>query len=81
MNVKVLFGKKLKRKAILKTPVEQIGAWAFSFYWNNIETTDSSFEDLLLTLNTMELGPEFEFSYEELEDIADRLIVAEDVVL
>ena len=37
--------------------------------------------ELLLTLNKMELGPEFAYTYEELEQIADDLIAGKDVKL
>ena len=35
----------------------------------------------LLHLGTMELGPEFAFTYEELEKIAYKFIAGKDVVL
>jgi len=42
---------------------------------------DKEFRDLLITLGGMEMGPEFERSYEELNNIADKLIAGEDVKL
>ncbi len=81
MNIRVFFGKILKLKVTSKIPSEEIGSWAFSFYWENILTIDSDFEDILLTLNKMELGPEFAFTYEELEKIADNLIAGKEVKL
>ncbi|MCH1430715.1 MAG: hypothetical protein L7U87_08185 [Chlamydiales bacterium] len=74
MNLREIFGQELKNFVINRKPITQIGSWAFSFYWDNIEQVDSDFEDVLLILNKMELGEEFAFSYEELGKIADDLI-------
>lgn len=81
MNLQVSYGKELKKYITMKAPTEKIGQWAFSFYWKNIEHIDLNFREILLTLNTMELGPEFAFSYEELNKIADDLIAGKDVKL
>ena len=81
IDFKKIFGKELKQKIIAREPVSKIGAWAFSFYWENILQIDSDFEDILLKLNTMELGYEFALTYEKLEKIANDLIEGKDVVL
>jgi hypothetical protein len=41
----------------------------------------SELVDFLVTLGMMELGPEFEYSYEELNEIADRLLAGDKTVL
>jgi hypothetical protein len=75
------FGKELKDKIYLKQPTEELGAWAYSIYFNNMLEIDDNFREVLLTLNKMELGPEFAYSYEELEKIADDLIAGRKVKL
>lgn len=81
MYTKVQFGKELKERAMKKQPVMEIGIWAHSTYLQYIEDIDLDFRDILLTLNTMELGPEFAFTYEELNKIADDLIAGRAVHL
>ena len=81
MYTKVNFGRDLKNKIINRQNLINIGIWAYSVYldWPDIE--DDDFLDLLLDLSRMELGPEFAFTYEELEQIADDLIAGKDVKL
>lgn len=81
MDIKQAYGHELKKYVLAKSPTEKIGMWAFSFYWDNIEEIDLEFRDILITLNTMELGPEFAFTYKELEQIADDLIAGKEVKL
>jgi ADP-glucose pyrophosphorylase len=81
MYSKIKFGQDLKERVLKKQNVTDIGTWAFSTYWKHIEDIDSDFEDVLLTLNKMELGPEFAFTYERLNEIADDLIAGNDVNL
>ena len=72
---RVDFGKSLKEKVYNQEDVESIGIWAHTMYIiEHIEDIDLDFVNILLTLNTMELGPQFAFSYEELNKIADDLI-------
>lgn len=81
MNIKQKYGYELKKYVSSRVPVEKIGVWAFSFYWDNIEDIESDFEDMLLTLNKMELGAGFAFTYEKLEQIADDLIAGKVIKL
>lgn len=81
MYTKALFGNELKQKVLLKKNVPEIGHWTYSVYLDHIEDIDLDFREILLTLNTMEDGPEFAFSYEELEKIADDLIAGREVNL
>lgn len=77
-----MFGIELKDRIAKKEQVEKIGEWAYSMYLEHIEEiSDSGFDDILLTLTTMELGPQFAFTYEELNQIADDLIAGKDVQL
>ena len=73
-------GEELKNK-FNKKSIAAIGNWAYSMSLKNIEDTDFQFNQLLLDLGTMELGPEFEYSYEELLVIADKIITGQDVQL
>ena len=81
MYTKNRFGQDLKRKVIEKQKVSDIGAWAYSVYLDWKDTNDVDFLNLLIHLNTMELGSEFALSYEELGKIADDLIAGKDVKL
>lgn len=74
MYTKEKFGIELKNKIRAKYPIEAIGIWAHTIYLEHIMDIDLEFRETLLTLNTMELGPEFAMSYEELNEIADNLI-------
>lgn len=75
------FGKELKQRVANKEAVELIGHWAFSIYMAHLHEIDDILEELLLTLNTMEDGSEFAFSYEKLNQIADDLIAGKEVKL
>lgn len=75
------FGKGLKTKVSRRENIPEIGYWAYTVYFDHIETIDLKFKALLLTLNTMHDGPEFEYSYEELNKIADDLIAGREVKL
>ena len=81
MYIKQQFGKELKYRVSQKHPVSVIGHWTYSIYLEHIDDVDLKFRDILLALNTMEDGPEFAFTYEELEKIADALIAGKDVKL
>lgn len=81
MYTKVQFGKDLK-EILLKThdPYE-IGKWAFTTYWEHVTDLENGVRAIALTLGTMEDGPEFAFSYEELQEIADNLIEGKEINL
>jgi len=81
MNIKQKIGTELKQLLTNKKTTEQIGGWCYWIYMKHIQDIDTTLKDLLLDLSTMEDGPEFELSYEKLNDIADRLIAGEDVKL
>ena len=82
MYTRIQFGKELKAKVLKRQDVSEIGHWAYSIYLKYIEEIDDpDFDNILLTLNTMEDGSEFAFSYEELNKIADDLIAGKDVQL
>ena len=80
MYTKVQFGVDLKVLKRTQDPHE-IGKWAFSTYWEHVTDLEHDVRAIALTLNTMEDGPEFAFTYEELNEIADDLIVGKDVRL
>ncbi|MCH1430717.1 MAG: hypothetical protein L7U87_08195 [Chlamydiales bacterium] len=74
MYTKVQFGKDLKNKLCETSDPYEIGKWAFSVYWENVSNLEHNVRAVALTLNTMEDGPEFFFTPEELNQIADDLI-------
>lgn len=71
------FALRLKEKIKNKENMELIGHWAFSMYWEYMLEIDDDFKDFLKDLSLMEIDPQFQFSYEELDQIADRLIAGE----
>ena len=77
------FGYDLKNQLLNNKTTEQIGAWAVATYYDRVSEIDlgSGIRKILLTLGAMEEGPQFARSYEELEDIANRLIAGENVKL
>lgn len=82
MYTRKIFGNDLKTRVLKKQDITEIGHWAYWIYLNHIEEIDDDgFDEILLTLNGMEDGPEFAYSYEELEKIADDLIAGKDVSL
>ncbi|MCX5924639.1 MAG: hypothetical protein NTZ68_04415 [Candidatus Dependentiae bacterium] len=78
---KRFFGKDLKACLRNNMNAGEIGAWAFTFYLDNIAGDDRSYRELVYALMMMEAGPQMERSLEELNQIADRLIAGEDVKL
>lgn len=83
MYTKEQFGKELKEMVAKRAEIAAIGSWAHDTYYEHRSEIDqkSGLRKFLLQLGTMEMGPEFEYSYEELGKIADRLIAGEDVIL
>jgi len=81
MYTKIQFGKDLKKRVLNRENIESIGRWIYLVYVDWSDVDDINFINLLLHLNTMELGPEFAFSYEELNKIADDLIADKEVKL
>ena len=81
MYIKRLFGVELKERILKRQDVSEIGHWAYVFYLEYIEDIDLGFRNILLTLNTMEDGSEFAFTYQELNKIADDLIAGNDLDL
>jgi len=81
MYTKVQFGRDLKQRIIARENVESIGYWAYSVYLNWLDCNDLYFLRLLLDLSRMELGYQFAYSYEELDQIADDLIAGKEVKL
>jgi len=76
------FGKELKERVLMKQNIMEIGCWAYSIYLNNLNNmVDPDFDDILITLNGMENGPEFAFTYERLNEIADELISGKEINL
>lgn len=79
MYTKEHFGKELKDKILKKEDIAAITCWIYSLYLD--KDVEDSLNDLFLVSSLMNDGSEFEYSYEELENIADRLIAGEDVKL
>ncbi|MBP6892767.1 hypothetical protein KBB68_04285 [Candidatus Babeliales bacterium] len=73
-------GKELKNKIQQKVDVTDIGKWAYRMYSEHMCDIDDDFQEFLIDLNAMEDDPQFEFSYEELDKIADKLISGEQII-
>ena len=72
--VRASFGKELKERVAQKNNISEIGSWAYAVYLGDSPVDDAEFLNILLIINKMEYGPEFEISYERLNEIADDLI-------
>ena len=81
MYTKVNFGHDLRLILQKTSDPYEIGKWAFSTYWENISNLEHGVRSISLALSTMEDGPEFAYSYEELLQIANDLIDGKDVKL
>ena len=81
MYTKSMFGRELKEQLLQKREAVEIGIWAYSVYLNCCSQVDARLLQLMLGLNTMELGPEFIRSYSVLNKIADDLIAGKDIDL
>ena len=79
MYTREKFGVELKSKVNKREDVIAIAHWAYSLYLE--QDVEESLNDIFLALASMEESYQFEYSYEELENIADRLIAGEDVKL
>ncbi len=77
MTVKQKFGYELKKYLNLKKSKGAIGWFAYAYHLDH--DVDKDFRRFLIDLSTMEDGPEFELSYEELHQLADALIAGQDV--
>jgi hypothetical protein len=75
------FGQELKEKIKIKVDIDSIGCWALSMYYEHILDIDDDFKIFLKDLGGMSADPEFERSYEDLDQIANRLIAGENVNL
>lgn len=75
------FGIELKQRVANKQAIGLIGKRAYSLYMYHCLGIDDAFGDMLLKLNYMLLRPEFAFSYEKLNQIADDLIAGKEVKL
>lgn len=78
---KNIFGHELKKKISDKESAIEIGIWAHSVYLDCSPEVDTNLLKVMLGLNTMELGPEFERTPTVLNRIADALIAGKDVDL
>ena len=74
-------GEYLKKLIIEKATIDNIAFWAHSLYLDVEYGQDDILDNIIYSLMMMDAGPEFEYTYEELNDIADRLIAGEDVKL
>eukprot|EP00210_Caulerpa_lentillifera_P009589 g9146.t1 len=80
MYSKCQFGVELLRKLSHQETQVEIGRWCYTLY-NHTANPEEGLDEILISLGTMEDAPEFERSYEELEQIAKDLIVGKEVKL
>ncbi len=76
-----LFGEVLKRKIAERNSIEAIANWAYDVQIYICKDRNDWFYDLVLTMEMMGIGEEFEYTYEELEKIANDLIAGKEVKL
>ncbi|MCC5792423.1 MAG: hypothetical protein JJT82_07445 [Legionellaceae bacterium] len=80
MYTRMGFGKELKERIAKHNTISEIGAWAYDVYLGETPDNDAEFNNILLILNCMENGPEFEISYKRLNEIADDLIAGKKTI-
>ena len=68
------FGRMLMAKLEATTDVVTLSRWAHQTYLDNSRSLEPGLKDILLDLGRMEDAPEFEYSVEELFDMAKRMI-------
>ena len=78
MYTRAIFGKELKERVAERNTPSEIAIWALDVYLGDIPDNDVEFLNILIILNTMEEGPEFEISYKRLNEIADDLIAGKE---
>jgi hypothetical protein len=76
-----MFGLELKERVLQKRDVTEIGIWAHSTYLDHCGQLEPGLSQVMLGLNTMELGSEFARSYKILNKIADDLIARKEINL
>lgn len=79
MYTRADFGKELKERVAQKNDLSEVGSWAYEVYLGETPDNDREFLNILLILNTMEDGYEFELSYERLNEISNDLIAGREV--
>lgn len=77
----IQFGYDLKSLLKYTQDISEIGRSIFKLADDHITDIDSKVYTIAITLGTMELGPEFAYSMEELHQIADDLIAGREVKL
>tara|TARA_R110000868_G_scaffold52978_2_gene166835 strand:+ start:21955 stop:22230 length:276 start_codon:yes stop_codon:yes gene_type:complete len=82
MYAKYEFGLELRKKVWQKESIIKIAQWAYKVYSNNLgQDFEGNLDQVLLDLNTMELGDEYSGLYKSLNKIAEDLILGKDVDL
>lgn len=71
-------GLELKSKLLMRRSCDEISKWAFEIYTKYGLELEHDLDYIVLKLMTMEEGPEFEISIEELHKLADKLITEGD---
>lgn len=81
MYTKAMFGYELKEKIQERQDYREIGIWAHTTYLEHCDDLEDELDQIMLDLNTMELGEEFRLSYKMLNKIADDLISGKEMDL
>lgn len=71
---KTEFGKLLKSFLKKEQEIVKISRWVFRVYSNDVRNLDDSMTEIMESLFSMEDDPQFEYTIEELNTIADMLI-------
>ena len=67
-------GKELKYELTKGYDITRISKWAYNVYSNNLKSLDSETLDLLISLFSMEDDPQFEYTENQLNFLANQLI-------
>ncbi len=72
------FGKELKEKIESGSSPQEIGKWAFEVFFHYGRSFDPNMNEVIQKVFMMEEGPEFEYSRDELLEIAEKFIAGLD---
>jgi hypothetical protein len=78
MISKKKIGLDLKEKIDSKATLEQIAEWAYGIFYANCNALDSKLENILITLYSMQGGPEYRLTDLQLRSLALDLIYSEE---
>ena len=80
MYTSIDFGKDLKKKLATYPNILEVSTWAHNdIFMKKCAEMDKKTDNTVMAICYMEMGEEYEYTIEELHEIADKLIAGEEV--